>query len=60
MMDKTTSTTIIDLKLKVAEHILAQADNRKTSVQDILAENKVGIQQKSDLVRMLKGIFSVS
>ena len=59
-MDKTTSTTIIDLKLKVAEHILAQADNRKTSAQDILAENKVGIQQKSDLMRMLKGIFLVS
>ena len=60
MAGKLATMALVDLKLKVAEHIWVQNYQRKTSVQEILAENKVGIQQRSDLVKVLKGIFSAT
>ena len=56
-MERTGSTNILELKLKMAEHVWVQNNNRKTSVADILAENKVGIQPRSDLAKILKNIF---
>jgi len=55
------STTMADLKLRVAEHIIAQ-DNcyRPDEVQGILAETKVGAWRRSTLLKKLKMVFSVS
>ncbi len=60
MAERLGSMALVDLKLKVAEHIWVQNYQRKTSVQEILAENKIGFQQRSDLVKVLKGIFSTT
>ena len=60
MAERMATMALADMKLKVAEHIWVQNYQRKTSVPEILAENKVGIQQRSDLVKVLKGIFSVT
>lgn len=56
-MERTASTGIVELKLKIAEHIWVQNHNRKTSVADILAENKVSVQPRPDLTKILKTIF---
>jgi len=56
-VERTGNNNVVELKLKMAEHIWVQNYNRKTSVADILAENKVSIHQKPDLAKMLKSIF---
>jgi len=45
MADKAVSMALDDLKLRAAEHIWIQNNQRKTSLQEILAENKIGVQQ---------------
>ena len=60
MVDKAVSMALDDLKLRAAEHIWIQNNQRKTSLQEILAENKIGVQQRSELVKVLKGIFSLN
>ena len=53
------STSIADLKLRVAEHILAQYDCCETTdVRNILDETKVGAWRRPTLVKKLKMIFS--
>jgi len=51
---------IADLKLRVAEHIIAQDDCYGTAdvVRNILAETKVGAWRKPALVKKLKMVFS--
>ncbi len=54
-------TTIADLKLRVAEHILAQYDGYGTNdVRNILNETKVGAWRRPTLLKMLKMVFSAS
>ena len=54
-------TTIADLKLRVAEHIITQADCYVTDdVWNILAETKVGSQGRQALLEKLKVVFSMS
>ncbi len=53
--------SIADLKLRVAEHILAQYDCCETSdVQNILDETKVGAWRRPTLQKMLKMVFSTA
>jgi len=53
------SINIADLKLRVAEHIVAQDDCYRTAdVQTILAETKVGAWRRADLLKKLQIIFS--
>ena len=57
-MKEQTIAAIADLKLKVAEHIIAQDDYYKTTdVRRILTETKVGAQRRSGLLKKLKMIF---
>ncbi len=54
-------TTLGDLKLRVAEHIIAQADcYRPDEILSILAETKVGAWRRSYLLEKLRFIFSMS
>jgi hypothetical protein len=54
-------TTLADLKLRVAEHVLAQAGSYQSDdVQNILAETKVGALRRGALLEKLRIIFSVS
>ena len=54
-------TTVADLQLRVAEHILAQYDGcGATDVRDILNETKVGAWRKPALLKILKMVFSAS
>ena len=56
-----TCTTVADLKLRVAEHILAQYDcYSATDVRSILNETKVGAWGRPTLQNMLKMVFSAS
>jgi len=53
-------TTLADLKLRVAEHIIAQDDGyRPDEVQSILAETKVGAWRRPALLKKLQMVFSV-
>ena len=53
--------TIADLKLRVAEHIVAQYDYQGfDDVRDILAETKVGARRKPILLKILKKVFSAA
>jgi len=53
--------TIADLKLRVAEHIVAQYDGYATiDVRDILAETKVGAWRRPTLLKILKMVFSAT
>ena len=55
------NTTLADLKVRVAEHIIAQDDcYRPDEVQSILAETKVGAWRRSDLLEKLRMVFSTS
>jgi len=48
-----------ELKLRVAEHIIAQYDcSEGDQVRSILAETKVGVQRRSTLFKQLKTIFT--
>jgi len=54
-------TTLTDLKLRVAEHIIEQDDYyRPDEVQSILAETKVGAWRRADLLKKLRMVFSTS
>ncbi len=55
------STALADLKLKIAEHLINQADNyRPDEVYRIMAETKVGARERTHLVEKLRMVFSVS
>jgi len=55
------SIALADLKLKIAEHLINQADNyRPDEVFSIMAETKVGARRRADLVQKLRMVFSVS
>jgi hypothetical protein len=55
------STTLADLKLKIAEHLIHQADNyRPGEIYSIMAETKIGARKRTDLMEKLKMVFSVS
>jgi len=57
----TTSTALADLKLKIAEHLVNQADKyRPDEVYCIVAETKVGARNRNDLVEKLRVVFSMS
>lgn len=54
-------TTVADVKLRVAEHILAQYDcYDATDIRHILNETKAGAWRRSTLHKMLKMVFSAS
>lgn len=54
-------TTLGDLKLRVAEHIISKADcYRPDEILSILAETKVGAWRRSYLLEKLRFIFSMS
>jgi len=53
--------TLADLKVKVAEHIIAHdAGYRPDEVWSILAETKVGAWRRQALVEKLRMVFSTS
>ena len=55
------STTIADLKLIMAEHIITQERyHANDEVQSILAETKVGSWGRMSLLKKLKVVFSAS
>ena len=54
-----TSIDVTDLKLRMAEHIIAQNDCYRTDdVQTILTETRVGAWRRADLLKKLQIIFS--
>ncbi|MBL7126462.1 MAG: hypothetical protein ISS58_04530 [Dehalococcoidales bacterium] len=56
-----TGTTLVDLKLKIAEHLINQADSyRLDEVHSIMAETKVGAKKRTDLVDKMRLVFSMS
>ena len=56
-----TGTTLVDLKLKIAEHLINQADSyRLDEVHSIMAETKVGARKRTDLVGKMRLVFSMS
>ena len=55
------STTLADMKLKIAEHLIHLADSYRTDeVYGILAETKIGARKRTDLVEKLRVVFSIS
>jgi len=58
---ETTGTTLADLKLKIAEHLINQADSyRLDEVYRIMAETKVGARKRTDLADKMRLVFSMS
>jgi hypothetical protein len=54
-------TTLADVKLKIAEHLINLADFcRSDEVHSILKETKVGARRRDDLVDKLRVVFSMS
>ncbi len=54
-------TTLADLRLRLAEHVITQADDyQPDEVQQILAETKVGAWRRGALLEKLRVIFSAS
>lgn len=54
-------TTLADVKLKIAEHLINLADFcRSDEVYSIMAETKVGARRRNDLVDKLRVVFSMS
>ena len=57
----TIGTTLVDLKLKIAEHLINQADSyRLDEVYRIMAETKVGARKRTDLADKMRLVFSMS
>ena len=57
----TTGTTLVDLKLKIAEHLINQADSyRLDEIYRIMAETKVGARKRTDLADKMRLVFSMS
>jgi len=55
------STTLADLKLKIAEHLIHQADSyRPDEIYSIMAETKIGARKRTDLMEKLRMVFSMS
>lgn len=55
------STTLADMKLKIAEHLINLAESYRTDeVYGILAETKIGARKRTDLVEKLRVVFSMS
>jgi len=53
--------TIADLRLRMAEHIIAQDGcYGSADVRDILTETKVGAWRSADLLKKLKVVFSAT
>ena len=53
--------TVADLKLRVAQHIVAQYDYHGVNeAWDIIAETKVGAWRRPTLLKILKKIFSAA
>jgi len=58
---ETTGTTLVDLKLKIAEHLINQADSyRLDEIYRIMAETKVGARKRTDLADKMRLVFSMS
>ncbi|MFC2010447.1 hypothetical protein ACFLVU_00210 [Chloroflexota bacterium] len=54
-----TSTNVLDLQVKMAEHILAQYDfNSRNDIRDILNETKSGAWKKSTVQKTLTMVFT--
>jgi hypothetical protein len=54
-------TTLADMKLKLAEHLINMADfYRSDEVHSIMTETKVGARRRNDLVDKLRLVFSMS
>lgn len=54
-------TTVADLRMRIAEHILAQYDSHgNTDVRNILNETKVGAGQSTTVSKFLKMVFSTA
>ncbi len=58
---ETTGTTLVDLKLKIAEYLINQADSyRLDEIYRIMAETKVGARKRTDLADKMRLVFSMS
>ncbi len=54
-------TTLTDLKLKIAEHLIDQADRYgPDEVYSIMAETKIGASKKTELMDKVRMVFSIS
>jgi len=54
-------TSLADMKLKIAEHLINLADRYRTNeVYGILAETKIGARKRTDLVEKLRVVFYMS
>jgi len=59
--DTRVCATIADLRVRVAEHILAQYDYYGTTeVRNILDETKAGAWRRPTLLKVVKTLFSTS
>ena len=56
-----TATTLADLKLKIAEHLIRQAGSYcPDEVHSIMAETKIGARKRADLIEKMRVVFSMS
>lgn len=54
-------TTLADVRLKIAEHLINLADfHRSDEVYSIMGETKVGAIRRKDLLEKLKVVFFTS
>jgi len=54
-------TNITDLKLKISEHLINQADRcGPDEVYSIMAETKIGSSKRTDLMDKVRLVFSIS
>ncbi len=54
-------TALADLRLKIAEHLIDQADVYDfNEVYNILAETKVGARRRTELMDKVRLVFSIS
>jgi hypothetical protein len=54
-------TTLVDLKLKIAEHLINQADRYgPDEVYSIMAETKIRASKKTELMDKVRMVFSIS
>ena len=54
-------TALTDLKLKIAEHLIEQADIcGPDEIYSIMAETKVGAKRRTELMNRVRFIFSIS
>ena len=54
-------TKLTDLKLKISEHLINQADRcGPDEVYSIMAETKIGSSKRTDLMDKVRLVFSIS